>query len=127
MIVFSDSSVEGQTTLTLLCVRDAFWQTLDELPGAGTMGSSTALHLARRGYTNITILDTYPIPSLQSAGFDLNKIAGGGDNTGFRGQMLDKIMKGWREDPVFKDHYHEVGRVSSWGSRLVLGDTLQAR
>lgn len=45
--------------------------------GGGTMGSSTALHLARRGYTNIRILDIYAIPSEQSAGFDLNKIAGG--------------------------------------------------
>lgn len=45
--------------------------------GGGTMGSSTALHLARRGYTNVRILDVYAIPSQQSAGFDLNKIAGG--------------------------------------------------
>ncbi|OCF40552.1 hypothetical protein I317_05643 [Kwoniella heveanensis CBS 569] len=43
--------------------------------GAGTLGSSTALHLLRNGYTpsNITVLDTYSIPSAQSAGNDLNK------------------------------------------------------
>ena len=46
--------------------------------GGGTMGSSTALHLVRSGYTpsNITVLDTYAIPSAQSAGNDLNKIMG---------------------------------------------------
>ena len=44
--------------------------------GAGTLGSSTALHLARKGFRNIHLLDVYPIPSAQSAGNDLNKIMG---------------------------------------------------
>lgn len=44
--------------------------------GGGTLGSSTALHLARKGYRNIRALDVYPIPSAQSAGNDLNKIMG---------------------------------------------------
>jgi len=44
--------------------------------GGGTLGSSTALHLARKGYRNIRVLDVYPIPSAQSAGNDLNKIMG---------------------------------------------------
>ena len=42
--------------------------------GAGTMGSSTALHLARRGYTNIRIMDVFEPPSAQSAGNDINKV-----------------------------------------------------
>lgn len=42
--------------------------------GAGTWGASTALHLARRGYTNVTVLDSYPQPSAISAGNDVNKI-----------------------------------------------------
>lgn len=42
--------------------------------GAGTWGASTALHLARRGYTNVTVLDAYPQPSAISAGNDVNKI-----------------------------------------------------
>ncbi len=42
--------------------------------GGGTMGSSAALHLARRGYKDITILDVFPIPSYNSAGNDLNKV-----------------------------------------------------
>lgn len=42
--------------------------------GAGTWGSSTALHLARRGYTNVTVFDAYPQPSAVSAGNDVNKI-----------------------------------------------------
>jgi hypothetical protein len=42
--------------------------------GGGTIGSSTALFLARRGYTNVHILDVFPIPSANSAGNDLNKV-----------------------------------------------------
>lgn len=45
--------------------------------GGGTWGCSTALHLARRGYTNVTVLDVNHIPSPISAGHDVNKIAGG--------------------------------------------------
>lgn len=43
--------------------------------GGGTMGSSTALHLLRRGYTNVRILDKWPSPSADSAGNDLNKVS----------------------------------------------------
>lgn len=42
--------------------------------GCGTWGASTALHLARRGYKNVTVLDPYQLPSEISAGNDINKI-----------------------------------------------------
>jgi sarcosine oxidase/L-pipecolate oxidase len=42
--------------------------------GAGVFGLSTALQLARDGYTNITVIDRAPVPSPFSAGCDLNKI-----------------------------------------------------
>jgi len=42
--------------------------------GGGTIGSSTALHLARRGYTNIRLLDKFESPSANSAGNDMNKV-----------------------------------------------------
>lgn len=42
--------------------------------GGGTWGCSTALELARRGYRNITVLDSHPIPSAIAAGNDVNKI-----------------------------------------------------
>lgn len=42
--------------------------------GGGTWGASTALHLARRGYKNVTVLDPYAYPSPISAGNDVNKI-----------------------------------------------------
>lgn len=42
--------------------------------GAGTWGCSTALHLARRGFTNVKVLDPHPVPSPIAAGNDINKI-----------------------------------------------------
>lgn len=43
--------------------------------GAGVFGLSTAFHLAKSGYSNITVLDRgETIPSKYSAGNDLNKI-----------------------------------------------------
>lgn len=43
--------------------------------GAGTFGLSTAYHLAKAGYNNITVLEKgSEIPAPFSAGYDLNKI-----------------------------------------------------
>ena len=39
------------------------------------MGSSTALHLARRGFTDIQVLDVWESPSADSAGNDINKVS----------------------------------------------------
>ena len=47
--------------------------------GGGTWGVSTALHLARRGYKDITVLDPYEIPSAIAAGNDINKIVEQGE------------------------------------------------
>jgi len=47
--------------------------------GAGTWGCSTALHLVRRGYKNITVLDPYELPSPIAAGNDINKIVEQGE------------------------------------------------
>lgn len=43
--------------------------------GGGTFGLSTAYHLAKSGFNNITVLDKSEfLPSEASAGNDLNKI-----------------------------------------------------
>lgn len=43
--------------------------------GSGAWGLSTALHLERSGYTDITVFDrAETIPSPYSAAYDLNKI-----------------------------------------------------
>ncbi|ORY23686.1 peroxisomal sarcosine oxidase [Naematelia encephala] len=78
--------------------------------GGGTIGSSTALHLARRGYTDIRILDVFQIPSGNSAGNDLNKVAGSGRD-GVWGQIGQASWEAWKNDPVFCPHCHPTGRI----------------
>ncbi|OWZ27071.1 sarcosine oxidase [Cryptococcus neoformans c45] len=90
--------------------------------GGGTIGSSTALHLARKGYTDVRLLDIYQNPSLNSAGNDNNKVSrqstastdgqmAGDDSAGIWGQLGTEAWRMWTTDPVFKDHAHEVGRL----------------
>ncbi|CZT07265.1 related to fructosyl amino acid oxidase [Rhynchosporium agropyri] len=82
--------------------------------GAGTWGCSTALHLARRGYKNVTVLDRYELPSPISAGNDINKIMEEGSSTSSSGDSLNETLRrlathGWLHDPVFSPHYHNTG------------------
>ncbi|KAJ5752610.1 hypothetical protein N7520_009527 [Penicillium odoratum] len=81
--------------------------------GGGTMGSSTALHLLRSGYTasNITVLDVYPIPSAQSAGNDLNKIMGIRLRNAPDIQLSLEALDMWTNDPLFKSFFHHVGMI----------------
>ncbi|WWC87454.1 uncharacterized protein L201_002343 [Kwoniella dendrophila CBS 6074] len=81
--------------------------------GGGTMGSSTALHLLRNGYTpsNITVLDTYEIPSAQSAGNDLNKIMGVRLRNPVDVQLSIEARDMWNNDEMFKPYFHNTGRL----------------
>ncbi|KAI1837127.1 hypothetical protein DTO006G1_5975 [Penicillium roqueforti] len=92
--------------------------------GGGTMGSSTALHLIRSGYTpsNITVLDVYPIPSAQSAGYDLNKIMGIRLRNGPDLQLSLEALDMWKNDPLFKPFFHNVGRIDCSSSEDGIAD-----
>ncbi|BDD56207.1 hypothetical protein MPDQ_005624 [Monascus purpureus] len=87
--------------------------------GAGTWGTSTALHLARRGYTNVTVLDPYPVPSAISAGNDVNKVISKGQYSSDPNRMdVNEIlgkqaMDAWFNDPLFKPFYHDTGLLMS--------------
>lgn len=87
--------------------------------GAGTWGSSTALHLARRGYTNVTVLDPYPVPSAISAGNDINKIISSGqyssnkDEIEVNERLGQQAFDGWTKDPLFQPYYHDTGLLMS--------------
>lgn len=91
--------------------------------GGGTIGSSTALHLVRAGYTpsNITVLDTYPIPSAQSAGYDLNKIMGIRLRNPGDLQLSLEAREMWRNDELFMPFFHNTGRVGSHSRIFLLG------
>ena len=86
--------------------------------GAGTWGSSTALHLARRGYRNVVVLDAYPLPSAIAAGNDVNKILElspsapkGSIERHVWDDLASAAIKGWREDPVYQGLFHETGAI----------------
>lgn len=86
--------------------------------GAGTFGLSSALSLARTGFSNITCFDKYPVPSSIAAGNDSNKIFDynyiGPDEEPSPSERLDlEAGEAWKNDPVFKDHYHPVGLIMS--------------
>ena len=83
--------------------------------GAGTMGSSTALHLIHSGYTPsyITVLDVYPIPSAQSAGYDINKIMSIRLRNTSDLQLSLEALDRWNNDQLFKPFFHNVGMVSA--------------
>ncbi|KAH9928536.1 FAD dependent oxidoreductase [Epithele typhae] len=84
--------------------------------GGGTLGSSTALHLARRGYRNVRVLDVYPLPSAQSAGNDLNKIMGTSLRNPVDRQLSAEAEAMWAGDATFREFYHRTGRIDCSGS-----------
>ncbi|KAH0035765.1 putative sarcosine oxidase, partial [Aureobasidium melanogenum] len=78
--------------------------------GTGTFGASTAYHLAKRGYTNITCIDKWPYPSLDSAGYDINKIIRTEYDEPLYAEMALEAIQAWR-DPLYKDVFHETGWI----------------
>ncbi|SPO00318.1 related to fructosyl amino acid oxidase [Cephalotrichum gorgonifer] len=86
--------------------------------GGGTIGASTALHLIRSGYTpqNITVLDTYPIPSQQSAGHDLNKIMSVRIRNDIDLQLSLEASDMWQTDELFSPFFHRNGMLDFSGS-----------
>ncbi|KAK3309272.1 FAD dependent oxidoreductase [Chaetomium strumarium] len=80
------------------------------IAGAGTFGLSTAYHLAKAGYKNITVLEKSPtIPSPLSAGNDLNKILRAEYEDPFYTNLALQAMREWKHNPVFAPYYHETG------------------
>ena len=89
--------------------------------GAGTWGCSIALELARRGHTNIKVLDGSSFPSAISAGNDLNKIAeeanepsqDDADEDFFWYYVHQIAMKAWKHDELFKPFYNPTGFIDA--------------
>ncbi|KAK2002549.1 FAD dependent oxidoreductase [Colletotrichum falcatum] len=78
--------------------------------GAGTFGISTAYHLAKRGYTNIKCLDRHHLPSLDSAGYDLNKIIRTEYDEPLYTKLALEALNAWRQ-PEWNGIFHETGRI----------------
>ncbi|THW28926.1 putative sarcosine oxidase [Aureobasidium pullulans] len=78
--------------------------------GTGTFGASTAYHLAKKGYTNITCIDKWPYPSLDSAGYDINKIIRTEYDEPLYAEMALEAIQAWRT-PMYTDIFHETGWI----------------
>ncbi|KAI1373719.1 FAD dependent oxidoreductase [Hypoxylon crocopeplum] len=77
--------------------------------GAGTFGLSTAYHLAKAGYTNVTVLEKSPtFPPQLSAGNDLNKIIRAEYEDPFYAELALEAIAAWKT-PLFAPYYFETG------------------
>ncbi|CDK25295.1 unnamed protein product [Kuraishia capsulata CBS 1993] len=93
--------------------------------GAGTFGLSTALELARDGYTNIHCFDNYECPSPIAAGNDSNKIFDYDVHApdeqispGLRIRLEARDQ--WKADPIYSPFYHPVGFIFAACSEKIL-------
>ncbi|KAL4963963.1 FAD-dependent oxidoreductase [Aspergillus stella-maris] len=84
--------------------------------GAGAFGLSTALYLQRyhQDQVNVTLLDSQPFPSIDSAsGNDTSRQIRMDYADPFYAKLAKEAIHAWRTDPVFAKHYNECGRVAA--------------
>jgi sarcosine oxidase/L-pipecolate oxidase len=81
--------------------------------GAGAFGTSTAYHLAQRGYTSITVLDRYPPPSCEAASTDISKIIRSDYNEPLYVRLGLESIKAWSSWDLFKGLYKVPGWILS--------------
>lgn len=75
--------------------------------GAGVFGLSTALELAQRGYTNVTVLDRYLPPVVDGSSVDISRIIRFDYGDRLYGEMAREAVRGWAAE--YPDHYHQSG------------------
>lgn len=78
--------------------------------GGGTFGTSTAYHLTRRGYKSIKVLDRWPVPSLEAAGNDINKVIRADYSEPLYSKLATEAMKVWKDQSgILKGLFHPSG------------------
>ncbi|THH03815.1 hypothetical protein EW145_g5985 [Phellinidium pouzarii] len=78
--------------------------------GSGCFGISTALHLLRRGYTDVTVLDRAPVlPAVDAASTDINKIVRSSYGDMFYTRLAREAIDAWKNREEWGDNYHESG------------------
>ncbi|KAL4767062.1 FAD dependent oxidoreductase [Aspergillus nidulans var. acristatus] len=77
--------------------------------GAGVFGLSTALELAKRGYTNITVLDRHVPPVVDGSSVDISRIIRADYADPIYAQMALEAYEGWTS--TYADFYHESGFI----------------
>ena len=93
--------------------------------GAGCFGLSTAYHLIKRGFTDVTVLDRAKVlPAKDAASTDLNKskreypklpsltspyfaVVRSSYPDGFYTSLAQDAVKAWKDEGEWGKHYHE--------------------
>ncbi|KAJ4163894.1 hypothetical protein LMH87_005597 [Akanthomyces muscarius] len=75
--------------------------------GAGVFGLSTALELAARGYTHVTVLDRFVPPAVDGSSVDLSRIIRFDYGDRQYGIMAREAVAGWAAE--YPDHWHPCG------------------
>ncbi|RDA84603.1 hypothetical protein CP532_6037, partial [Ophiocordyceps camponoti-leonardi (nom. inval.)] len=93
--------------------------------GAGNFGAATALTLAKRGGSRVTLVDSAAYPNPRAASHDVNKIVRDDYPDMLYKRMLIKAMPKWRGDELYSPFYHEVGMArvdeSNFGVESIAG------
>ena len=119
--------------------------------GAGCFGLSTAYHLLKRGFTNVTVLDrAETLPARDAASTDLNKsreispvpllltpihfaVVRSSYPDDFYTSFAQDAVKAWKDESEWGNHYHEFaslyslfsGKVTElWGYGMLQGGRL---
>ncbi|KAL5483192.1 hypothetical protein ACEPAI_8421 [Sanghuangporus weigelae] len=78
--------------------------------GSGCFGVSTALHLLRRGYRDVTILErASELPAVDAASTDINKIVRSSYNDEFYTLLAREALEAWKDHEVWGRDYYESG------------------
>lgn len=81
--------------------------------GGGVFGTSTAFHLASRGYSAVTVLDRFDAPSKDSAAADLNKVVRADYPNPLYAKLALEAQNEWKDPshPIFAGLYRETGWI----------------
>ncbi|KAF8070757.1 FAD dependent oxidoreductase [Lyophyllum atratum] len=80
--------------------------------GAGCFGVSTAYHLLKRGFTDVTILDrSSSLPAPDAASNDMNRIVRSSYPDMFYTKFAREAIDAWKDRDEWEDTYHECGVV----------------
>ncbi|TFL07169.1 FAD dependent oxidoreductase [Pterulicium gracile] len=80
--------------------------------GAGAFGVSTAYHLLKRGFSDVTVVErSETVPAPDAASNDYNRIVRTSYSDRFYSELTKKAIGLWKDGEVYGDSYHESGVV----------------
>ncbi|KAF8517749.1 FAD dependent oxidoreductase [Hysterangium stoloniferum] len=94
--------------------------------GAGAFGLSTALHLLKRGWKNVTILDRSPVlPAPDAASTDINKVIRTSYSDATYTWLAKEAVAAWKNTEDWGGSYHECGVLLPGGVGTYANQSMQ--